>query len=258
MTPVQQPRIAGWAKTVMRENDLSARLSGSIFAVAPEHRAETARTLDEAGLNVHVDIIVDAHGQHRGVTPDELRDARAKAPDARIEVHLMLDDVASGDEAPSRADQAIGETIAAAIEARAAVVVLPRAMHGEPAAAVAALRKSGARVWSEVAPHEAASVPDGADGALVMLIRPGTRDEADPGLVARVSDLSSHLAVGVDGGVTPELAERCIAAGATTIVAGRALFASVDSAAYRPMNRQRQVSRSRPSDENGKPREGES
>ena len=57
-----------------------------------------------------------------------------------------------------------------------------------------------------------------------MLIEPGTRNAADPSLVSRVAELSTRLPVGVDGGVTSDLAERCIAAGATTIVAGRALF----------------------------------
>ena len=247
-TVVSAPAIAPWAGRIVdrsRAEGSAVRPSGSLYAVAPEHREAVASALAARGAHVHVDVIITADGAHRGLTPAELRAVREAAPDARIEVHLIFDPrsdaanapdpAAMGDSAasdapdqagtaPRRIDAAVGETVAAAVESRAAVVVLPRAMHAEPGGIVAALRRAGIAVWVELPPGEPADPPEGVDGALVMLIEPGTRNAADPSLVSRVAELSTRLPVGVDGGVTSDLAERCIAAGATTIVAGRALF----------------------------------
>lgn len=229
-TVVSAPAIAPWALRIAAG---TARVSGSLYAVAAEHRTTAAAELAARGAHVHVDVIVTADGSHRGLTPSELRAARQAAPAAGLEVHLILDahpsaDHAQGEPALEGIDRAIGETVAAAVEAAADVVVLPRVLHAEPGAIVAALRRAGIAVWVELPPDDAADPPEGADGALVMLIAPGTRDQADPALVARVAELSGRLPVGVDGGVTSDLAERCIAAGATTIVAGRALFVPAD------------------------------
>jgi len=213
------PRIAPWAARLT-----GAAVSGSLYAVAAPHRAAAAASLAEEQMAVHVDAIITAAGEHRGVTPTELRMVRRKLPSARVEVHLIVDGGAA--DLGERARGAVDVVIAAAIETRVDLVVLPTALHRDPASARVALRAAGIAVWSEVAPADRPIVDRAADGALVMLIAPGSDDGADPALVSRVAELSPRMPVGVDGGVTPELAERCIAAGATTIVAGRALFVS--------------------------------
>lgn len=228
--PAEAVGIAEWAVAISADAPDGPRASGSLYAVAPAEREAAATALAARGLNVHVDVVIDPAGRHRGLTPDEMRAARAAAPDARLEVHLIVD----GAEPGADSDRAVGETIAAAIETRVAVVMLPPELCAEPGALVAALRSAGIAVWAAIGPHDAAVVPAGADGALVMLIEPGTLDSADPALVDRVAELSRRRPVGVDGGVTEELAERCIAAGATTIVAGRALFAAARTGEEQP------------------------
>lgn len=221
MSTVALPEIADWAVRLSERVGVAA--SGSLYAVAAESRPAAAAELAARGLRVHVDLIVGAGG-HRGVTPDALRAVRAAAPDAVVEVHLIVD---GGD-----LDLAVAEAVEAAVDVRAEFLVLPR--EAPAVAAAEALRAAGVALWRQVSPDDAADVPDGADGALVMLIAPGTADDADPALVDRVAALSGRMPVGVDGGVTPELAERCVAAGATTIVAGRALFVPAGSGEEQP------------------------
>jgi pentose-5-phosphate-3-epimerase len=67
-------------------------------------------------------------------------------------------------------------------------------------------------------------VPEDVDGTLVMFIKPGMKQRADPAHLAKVSRLARILPVGVDGGITPDIAAQCFQAGACYVVSGRGLL----------------------------------
>jgi pentose-5-phosphate-3-epimerase len=57
-----------------------------------------------------------------------------------------------------------------------------------------------------------------------MFIQPGTKQRADPAHLEKVSRLARILPVGVDGGITREIAAQCFQAGARYVVSGRDLL----------------------------------
>ena len=99
------------------------------------------------------------------------------------------------------------------------------------------VRRALARHLEEVSPAAAGPLEPlgGLDGALLMLVPPGTRQAADATLLTKVETLARTLPVAVDGGVTPEIAHRCRRSGTTFVVSGRSLLscapATVTSAA---------------------------
>ena len=62
------------------------------------------------------------------------------------------------------------------------------------------------------------------DGALVMLITPGTKQAADLDQLDKLARLVTKVPVGVDGGVTHRIAKECDDRGASYLVSGRDLL----------------------------------
>jgi pentose-5-phosphate-3-epimerase len=199
-------------------------IGGSVYAVPPEERPAVARALAGARCRVHVDVILDADGGHRGVTPRELAALRVAAPGARLDLHLM-----APDEPPAGV---VDELLAAAgrLGVEAVTTSAPRiAAHRR---ALDRLREDGVALWLELAPGPVGpQLPDGIDGVLVMFIPPGTREAADPARLAEVARLSVHVPTAVDGGITEQLAAECVASGARYVVAGRSLLTAAAEAA---------------------------
>ncbi|MFV0434360.1 MAG: hypothetical protein ACK5LO_10305 [Leucobacter sp.] len=224
-------RRAAWATDLPPE-----KVAGSLYAVTPELRTEAAAELFARGMPIHIDLILapSADGGalvHRGVSPEEVRRVRAALPDAHLDLHVIL---LSGAEREHDSPEVVALCELAA-EVAAARVVLPERLAEHPEVS-AVLEAAGCETWRELRPAAPVPVtagegsPGGKAGTLVMLIEPGTLDAADPMLVERVGELSGNTAVGVDGGVGPELAERALALGTDHVVAGRALFITYDRA----------------------------
>lgn len=199
-------------------------VSGSLYAVDPGERLEAARLLHEAGCRVHVDVIVGPGG-HQGVTWAELYAVRALLPEARLDLHLIV--LHDGPDPDAALAVRAGHDLALATLATAA----PQIAAQRPALDV--LRQTGVRLLEEVAPTLAGPREPlaGLDGALLMLVPPGTRQPADASLVGKVETLARTLPVAVDGGVTPELAHRCRRGGAEFVVSGRSLLSHAPSTA---------------------------
>jgi pentose-5-phosphate-3-epimerase len=217
-------RLAPWFATLPE-----SVLGGSLYAVPRELRVDAATVLAANGCAVHADMIVSATGEQLGVSPDELLAVRAALPDARIDVHLMLvDDVF----AEGQSD-AVADVLRTAEAVGAERVATSPALLDLPGDVFPDLRRAGVPVWIEVGPgHDGSGLPrEGVDGALVMFIRPGTTDSADPAHLGKLAELANVLPVGVDGGVTAELATASVKAGATFIVSGRALLESIQNPA---------------------------
>ncbi|WP_072804200.1 hypothetical protein [Rhodococcoides yunnanense] len=182
-----------------------SRLTGSIYAVAPELRVDAARALVDAGISVHIDVMAPNEGLPVGITVDELDELAAVVPQDKLGIHL------------------IGSS--EAVEA-----MLPAVPHAGDLYVPIGTRASQsirlwAAIWDEADEYSAPTVDlDGYDGVLVMLLEPGTSGAADPDRLRIAAAFAGRTAVTVDGGVTEELMSSCHTAGATTMVVGRALL----------------------------------
>lgn len=193
-------------------------LAGSVYA-APGSRVSAARTLADAGLDVHVDVMAVSDGLPAGVSLAELQGISATVDGRRIGVHV----IGSSD--------FVDAVLPKILAARPGVVFLP--WHAFSPERAEAIRAAGATawiaVWREWDGLGDPQWPSDPDGVLVMLIEPGTRDRCRLdriGLVAACTARFTDLPVGVDGGVTEDVAPLCAAAGAHQMVVGRALLNS--------------------------------
>ena len=199
-------------------------VGGSVYAVKPRLRVEAARRLTEAGCRVHADLILGPDHRHRGVSFDELTAIRRAVPTARIDVHLIVLRASSDPEALAEEDRAIWTATANGADF---ITVSPPQLTLH-ASALAAARAAGTDLWLEVAPGQPS--PDetqtaAVDGALIMLIEPGTGHAANLEHLTKVERLAARLPVAVDGGVTRDNAARCVQLGACYAISGRDLFA---------------------------------
>ena len=184
---------------------LEGLLAGSVYACAAGTRVDAAGALVNAGIRVHVDVMVPAEGLPAGVDDNELVELARAVPVDMLDIHL------------------IGSV--SGVEQR--ISTIPRCDHLYVPIGVRPDRPGGtwAVVWDEfdVIPPTPADI-DGYDGVLVMLLEPGTSSVADFERLRLVDLFARFCDVGVDGGVTPYSIPHCRSAGATTMVVGRALF----------------------------------
>jgi pentose-5-phosphate-3-epimerase len=192
-----------------------AVLAGSIYAVAESDRLAVAECLATAGLWVHADVIID-DDTHRGVDVALVRRLITLGL-GPVDVHLIVTDV----------DGVLDEVCRTSVDR----ITFPfEACAGAAGVAAVAerIRSAGAAPWLAVAPDtglaEVRPCLPAVDGALVMLIEPGSSENADPGLAKKVAAIEPFIPVGVDGGVNEANLLTCLDAGARYIVSGRALF----------------------------------
>lgn len=198
-------------------------IGGSLYAVPGHQRATAAATLAANQCRVHVDVIVDERGAHRGVTWSELTAVRDAAPYARLDLHIIAPDTLH----PEPAAEMIDDVVKAARRFDAEAVTLNGARIAGHRAVLDALRRDGVKLWLELSPGAVRrEAPVDIDGATVMFITPGTRDLADPTMLGEVTRVAARTSTAVDGGITEELAARCVANGARYVVAGRSLLAT--------------------------------
>jgi Ribulose-phosphate 3 epimerase family len=212
--------------------DFPGSLAGSVYA-APGSRVVAAQTLDDAGIDVHIDVMAASEGLPSGVSLAELQMISAVVNRHRIGVHL----IGSAD--------FVDAVLPKILAVRPGVVFLPwQAFTQDRAEAVrAAGGAAWIAVWQEWDGHGTPVWPAAPDGVLVMLIQPGTRDTCSLGRLNVVEACAAELPVAVDGGVTEAVAPLCLSAGAQSLVVGRSLLvAASDSAAPQQLSTQRRTS----------------
>lgn len=208
MTDTQ--RLAEWHST------FPGMLAGSVYAAAPADRTSVARALAHAGQDIHVDVMSEADGLPAGVSIAELRDITTQVEPTRVGVHLIG--------SPEFVDSVLPDVLAQG----PATVFLPWDSFDE--ARATSVRQAGSAAWIALwdewngfgTPQWAAE----PDGVLVMLIKPGTRDNAALRRLGLVADCATRMPVAVDGGVTEDIAALCVTAGVRFMVVGRALLTS--------------------------------
>lgn len=199
----------------------SASIGGSVYAVPPALRVAAATALHAAGNWVHADVIITAAGVHRGVTPAELFDIQKALPEARLDVHVMLSPATVLEEvALEAARAAVGTALSGGARRLSLSPTLLKALAPE----IAECRLRNIEIWCEIARGEAATDHTQCNGYLVMLIPPGTKENADLDALSAINDLWPGLPIGVDGGVDARVIEACRVAGVTYFVSGRALL----------------------------------
>jgi Ribulose-phosphate 3 epimerase family len=203
------PRLAPWY------GRFPGKLAGSVYAVPSAARRQIASELARAGLDVHVDMMAADEGLPVGVSVTELRAIAASVPGARVGVQLI------------GSTAFVDALLPAVLSTRPAKVFLP--WHSFTEERVQAVRAAGCAawiaLWNEWDGLGAPGWPAAPDGALVMLLEPGTAGTCQLSRLALATACAAELPVIVDGGVTEEVAPLCITAGVESMVVGRALLA---------------------------------
>ncbi|GAA2726671.1 ribulose-phosphate 3-epimerase [Cellulomonas aerilata] len=195
-------------------------MAASLWSVPREQLEPEARRLAAAGLQRwHWDVADGRFAADGGFTPDDV--ARLTASTGLPgEAHLMVTDPVG--------------VVDGWTDVCSTVVVHAEADRWQEA--VERIRTRGRRAAVAVSPGtpvDAVADLDAGVGVLLMSITPGRAGEPFlPATLERLSALRGRPLLGVDGGVTRELAHRCVAHGATWIISGSDLRRSADPTAW--------------------------
>lgn len=189
-------------------------MAGSVYAVEPHARSDAARVLAVAGLDVHVDLMAESERMPAGVSLAELRDIANTVHRKAVGVHLI------------GSAEFVDATLPEVLPLQPGVVFLPWAAFTDDRARL--IRATGGAawiaIWREWEGLADPAWPAAPDGALVMLIEPGTRNNCVIERMSIVAACASEMPVAVDGGITEEIAPLCVSAGAQSLVVGRSLL----------------------------------
>ena len=186
-----------------------------MYAVPPAERRQISSELAGAGLDVHVDMMAADEGLPVGVSLGELRAIAAAVPSSRVDVQLI------------GSSTFVDAVLPSVLSTRPAKVFLP--WHSFTEHRIQAVRSAGCAawiaLWTEWDGRGMPRWPATPDGALVMLLEPGSSGTCQLNRLAVATVCAAELPVIVDGGVTEEVAPLCITAGVESMVVGRALLA---------------------------------
>lgn len=197
-------------------------ISPSILSADFARLGEEVKAIDEAGADwIHVDVMDGHFVPNLTIGPAVVKAIRAWS-DKPFDVHLMI--------AP------IDPYIDAFVDAGAnQITAHPEAgphFHRTVQTIKAAGAKAGAALNPSTSPDIIDYVLDSLDLVLVMSVNPGFGGQSFiddqlrkiETLRARIDKRGLATLIEVDGGVNPETAKRCVAAGADALVAGSAVF----------------------------------
>ncbi len=199
------------------------KIGASIYAVPSSERIEVAEVADAAGLWLHCDMILSQKGSkfsNTGVSVVDIVAISKMLPRARIDVHVIAENLHNYSDAVQAVSTALRDAHICRWSAEAKILTK-----------LMGLRHSSNQFFQEIWAGRAGDgqlIPE-ADGGLGMLIRPGSKDEANPDLAIKYREIVHNKSLGFDGGITSAVAERLNEVKPDYLVIGRALFSSNSS-----------------------------
>jgi len=198
------------------------KLAPSILSADFGRLADAVRAAEAGGADwIHVDVMDGHFVPNLTFGPKTVADLRS-ATGLPLDVHLMIE----------RPEAWIDRYV----EAGATFLTVHVEAAGDPAAALRAVRRAGARAGITLNPETGVDrllpLLDAADLVLVMSVHPGFGGQPFiEGALDKVRSLRRALderglgaELEVDGGIKPDNAARVAAAGASVLVAGSAVF----------------------------------